>query len=241
MRPTDQLVPAGTIPAKEEYEKYKELYASSEDYSLISGIHSLDTASLPEQTVRMFCKTHSIWTGVGSDGELDESLQERYSVLCVSLQLDEQELRLRESFFRRDSSPAQFGYLRAACVRMVKTKVSRDYVKAQVDLLTPEELSEETERCRRLREKKEKEREEEEARMDRYYEILENDLYLRNLYYYDLTEEEMDELLDLQEKILSDTGPDYGRVRRYEFRRGYYDIPILCLKVKILRKALKMD
>ena len=249
---TEKMFPVGFVPGKDEAEAYRQLYTDPA-FTLERKIESIDLSSLSEAAVLALCKRNPHETGVGI-GNPDglEPVDQRYSLAQIALHFGLQDLRAREIRFRQaitdkeDDIPAAYKALRTTFVTAVGQKVALEYVKHQLAGTTKEEL-EQQKAAYEAREKAWAEKQERRKKIDaiaKEHLGFVDDMRFDEAYYiekYDLTEADLDELDEMLEEERQEARKraniPWDHVERYDWLEGYYSVPIITEKIKMVRKA----
>ena len=251
MATTEKMLPPGMMPGKEEIEKYTRLYADP-DFSLSGLIESFDSSVLSEDYERTFCKRYPYYTLVGNDEDVKgwewDPLVHRTDLMKISHRGDMEEFERAEERFRVQSSlggeklEKAYKTLRSKFSTAIGSKVCLDYLKNQTAAFTSEELEKQRQDFKKWEEERNKEWKKQQERQEYYYQILSNDPDLEDLEYYSLTEEEVKELKALREEMMDGPEPvPEGYVSEYHYIKGTRILPIKSVKLRMLRKALKIN
>lgn len=245
MATTEKMLPAGMMPGRDEIGKYLQLYRDP-DFTLKSRITSFDFTSLPDACIAAFCQRYPHYTCVGDEECFgDEPVQYRYRLIELGHSDDMKKLEAAEARFRREGNEKTFGALRKAFSAAIGTRICVDYLKKQCEAFTPEEHKRQMEDHRRREAERFAEYEKRKAREPILREVMEADPYLEDLDYYTdryhLTEEEVSWLENALENAPVPVYVPAGYTLNDDWRRDMDIIPIMSVKIKMLRKALKLN
>ena len=236
MATTAKMLPAGMMPARSEFEKYKAMFLVDTSFTLVDRIESFDYSSLSAEFIKAFCKRYSSYTGVGGE-TYGEPVADRSHMMTISHHMDIEELKNKEAKFRNEPSEKTFKNLRAAFSTAVGTKVCQDYLAGIAAGMTPEEHKTEKEKYAA----REKAWHEKYERMKRIRQIAEDDPdFWEDTEYYGLDDEDLKLLDEMMEE--EPFHIPYGFVQQYSSgRREYVTVPIKSVKIRNLRKQIKKN
>ena len=244
MATTEKMLP-GIMPGKDELEKYISLYADP-DFSLEDRIEHFDSSTLPKAYIETFCRRYPAYTLVGLSEEEEKALAEkpvlmRRDTMAVGHKMNLENFQSKESRFREEKNEKAYKALRSAFSTAIGSKVCFDYLDRQCDQYTREEHARQIAEYEIAREKSWKEWKEKEACRKRLRAILESDPYLEGDYD-DLSDEEYEELEEMQGAMFADWYSPFGYTREYSPREWeMVDIPVPSVKFRTIRKALKLN
>ena len=253
---TEKMLPAGFVPGKDETAAYALLYADPA-FTLAARIASIELSMLTEDAVRAICKRNSFETGVGIE---DPARLEPVDKRCFHAQrgleyglseLHAREIRFRDAITSKESDiPAAYKALRTTFITVVGQKVALEYVKRQLENTTPEEIRQQN----RDYEAREKAWRDKLASRKKIYAIAEehpgfvDDMQFDEAYYiekYDLTDADLKELElmleEEREEARKRANIPYNHIERYDWFKGYYSVPIIAEKIKMIRKETKLN
>ena len=256
MSSTEKMFPPGFVPGKDEAGSYVQLYADPA-FTLADRIKAVDLSMLTEHSILILCKRNSHDTGVGiEDASWLEPVEKRYSSALFSLQMrlremQSCEIRFREAIASKEYDiPAAYKALRAMFVKAIGEKVALEYVKRQLEETPPEER----ERQNAEHEAREKAWNEKLERRKKIYAIAKehpgfvDDMRFDEAYYidkYDLTDADLDELEEMleeeREEAWKRANIPYDHIERYDYRDGYYSVPIITEKIILVRKEAGLN
>lgn len=253
---TEKMFPPGFVPGMNDAETYVRLYADPA-FTLADRIKAVDLSVLTEHSILVLCKRNSHDTGVGiEDPSWVWPVEKRYSSVSFSLQMRLRELQSCETRFREAISskeydiPAAYKALRVMFVKALGEKVAVEYVKRQLEETSPEER----ERQNAAHEAREKAWSEKLERRKKIYAIAKehpgfvDDMRFDEAYFiekYDLTDADLDEIEEMleeeREEARKRANIPYDHIERYDYRDGYYSVPIITEKIKMVRKAAGLN
>ena len=253
---TEKMFPPGFVPGKDDVETYARLYSDS-SFTLAERINSLDISVLTEEALHNLCKRNPHDTGVGIEDSSDLwPVERRYSLARTGLHIELNDLNSREIRFRKavlsnkSDIPAAYKGLRAMFIKAVGQKVAVEYVKRQLEATSPEER----ERQNAAYAAREKAWTEKLERRKKIYAIAKehpgfaDDMRFDEQYYiekYELTDADLDEIEEMAEEEREEwrkrANIPYDHIERYDYRDGYYSVPIITEKIKMVRKEAKLN
>ena len=249
------MFPEGFVPGTDDLEVYRTLYADP-SFSLNNRIQAVDISVLSARALATICRRNAHETGVGLENSpWLEPVDDRFGLAQISLRFCLADLEAREFRFRKavtsdeEDLPAAFKALRTTFVTALGAKVALEYVRQELERTSPEER----EQQKRAYEEKEKAWREKQARRNKIYEIARehpgfaSEMETDGAYYvekYALTEEDLKELDLMVEEERKEARKraeiPFDHVERYDWREGYYSVPVLTEKIRMIRKAAKI-
>ena len=249
---TEKMFPAGFVPGKEEVRDYVRLYEDP-GFTLADRINAVDLSMLNRDALLGICKRNPFETGVGLENpDRIDPVEKRCSFARSGLEYELGNLRSREIRFREAISekeydiPAAYKALRATFVTALGRKVALEYVKQQLAETTPEERK----RQNAAYEVREKALQDKLERRKKIWAIAKehpgfvDDMRFDGEYYvekYGLTDadlEEIDEMVEEEEEeARKRANIPYDHIEHYDWRDGYYGVPIIAEKIRMVRKA----
>ena len=241
MATTEKMLPPGMMPGKNEIEMYRQLYADA-GFSLGERIKSFDSSVLPDEYILAFCMRYQQYTFVGDiAGWRDEPVGYRYDLMKIGYGMAIEELSRIEDRFRRDGDEKAFRALRRAFSTAVGNKVCVDYLKKQCDQYTAGELAAQTAEYKRKEEEDYAALQKKQQQEEKLWAVIQENPYLEDLYEYDLTDEEVDKIIDMRDRAFERSYPPEGYTRDHDWKRDQDFIPIMSEKYHMIRKAIKMN